>query len=95
MDEALVKARDAAWMRKLWRPIESAPRDEVALFWVRPGTIEDGKWFADTSGRPILGTGPARMFMGKRDTWSSLTVGTHWMPLPDPPSQCDAPEKQP
>ena len=70
-----------------WQPIETAPKDVVALFWVRPGTAEDGEWFADTSGKPILSKGPARIFMGQRNTWSSLTVATHWMPLPPPPKE--------
>jgi hypothetical protein len=75
-----------------WRSIETAPRDEVAFFWVRPGTIEDGKWFADTSGKPILGKGPSRLHVGKYGTWSSLTVGTHWMPLPTPPDTAAEPK---
>ena len=68
-----------------WQPIKTAPKDEIALFWVRPGTLADGWWFADTSGNPILVQGPSRIFMGRRNTWSSLTVATHWMPLPEPP----------
>jgi Protein of unknown function (DUF551) len=69
-----------------WQPIETAPKDVVALFWIRPGTLADGKYFVDTSGNPILSSSMTpRIFMGKVATWSSLEVATHWMPLPAPP----------
>jgi hypothetical protein len=68
-----------------WQPIETAPKDVVAMFWVRAGTLADGRWFANTSGEPIFGGGPPRIHVGKHATWSSLSVATHWMPLPDPP----------
>lgn len=69
-----------------WRPIETAPKNAEGLFWIRPGTVEDGDWFCDTSGNPILALDTApRIHMGKNRTWSSLMKATHWMPLPDAP----------
>jgi hypothetical protein len=76
-----------------WQPIETAPKDVVALFLVRAGTWADSKWFANTSGSPIFGGGPTRIHMGRYGTWSSLSVATHWAALPDPPSLCERGEK--
>lgn len=67
-----------------WRSIETAPKDEEAIFWVCPIGISD-EYFVDTSGNPILGSGNPRIFVGKYRRWSSLEKGTHWMPLPPPP----------
>lgn len=74
-----------AVLRGPWQPIETAPKNETALFWVRPGTVGDGRYFSDTSGNPILGRGPAHIHIGKFATWSSLSIATHWMPMPPPP----------
>lgn len=68
-----------------WQPIDTAPERVEALFWIRPGTREDGDWFCDTSGNAILAHDAPRIFMGWRGGWSSLMKATHWMPLPPPP----------
>lgn len=68
-----------------WHPIETAPRDVDALFWVRPTTKEDGGWFADTSGNPILSKGEGGIQMTRYGRWSALSKATHWMPLPAAP----------
>lgn len=70
---------------KQWRPISTAPKDIVALFWIRPGTVADGNYFVTTSGKPIITDGPPRILMCRYGTWSSLSVATHWAPLPEPP----------
>lgn len=69
-----------------WRPIETAPRDVEALFYVRAGTQADGRWFCDTSGNPILGQCRPRIMLTHYARWSSLEVATHWMPLPEHPT---------
>lgn len=69
-----------------WQPIETAPKEGEALFWIRAGTIEDDVWYADTSGNPILANVPPRLHMGKYGSWSSLMKATHWMPLPSAPT---------
>lgn len=68
-----------------WKPIETAPRDIKAMFWIRPSTIEDGKYFTDTSGKPIIVCAEPQLHIGGYGTWSSLWVATHWMPLPSGP----------
>lgn len=68
-----------------WQPIETSPRDEEAMFWIRPLT-KDEAW-CNTSGEPIVIDSPPELFVGKRGRWSSLWTATHWMPLPSGPSQ--------
>lgn len=70
-----------------WQAIETAPRNVEALFWIRAGTREDGDWYCDTNGNPILVHCPPRLHMGEYGTWSSLMRATHWMALPSPPPQ--------
>lgn len=64
-----------------WRPIETAPRDEICDFWI--------EW-ADGCGpgRPLGETPYAhrQRFRGKFGGWSSVEKATHWMPLPEPPA---------
>lgn len=66
-----------------WQPIETAPRDEEAFFWVVPKTPEEA--YVNTAGDPIFGTFRPYLHRGKFKSWSSLSKATHWMPLPDPP----------
>lgn len=69
-----------------WKPIESAPKDVEAIFWIRPGGPEDGPWWCDTSGNPIVAKDcKPRRHVGLYGSWSSLMIGTHWHPLPAPP----------
>jgi hypothetical protein len=67
-----------------WQLIETAPKNQKAMFWVRPSTVNDDH-FVDTNGRPILGTAEPHIHIGISGTWSSLHKATHWMPLPSPP----------
>lgn len=69
-----------------WQPIESAPKDDEAIFWIRPLTIDDSPW-VNTSGEPIIIDSPPQHFVGKYGRWSSLWTATHWQPLPKAPSQ--------
>lgn len=68
-----------------WQPIETAQKDVKAIFWVRPGTVGDGKYFCDTSGKPILSNCSPHLHVGPYGSWSSLMLATHWMPLPEAP----------
>ena len=68
-----------------WQLIETAPRDVPCIFWIRAVTIADWKWYADTSGNPIVAHTPPRLHFGLRNSWNALMVATHWMPLPEPP----------
>lgn len=81
------EAEKLGWitLSPLWQPIETALWDVEALFWIRPGTREDGDWYVDTSGNPILAHCPPRIHMGKCGSWSSVMRATHWMPIPPPP----------
>lgn len=67
-----------------WQPIETAPMNVLALFWVVP--LSEDETFTDTSGKPILSSGEPRIRMEKYGGWSSLSKATHWMPLPAAPS---------
>jgi len=69
-----------------WQPIETAPKDEVLWFWVRPKTSEEA--YIDVDGESIFRAGPPRLFTGKYKTWSALETSEHWMriPWPAPPS---------
>lgn len=64
-----------------WRPIESAPKDEVCDFWL--------DWADDVAPlNPPLGESlwsGERWFRGKYNCWSSVYKATHWSPLPPPP----------
>lgn len=69
-----------------WQPIETAPKDTVCLFIVRPGRIDEDPWY-DTSGNPILVEGKRRVMMGKRGMWSSLEKADWWFPIPPLPPE--------
>jgi hypothetical protein len=66
-----------------WRPIETAPKDEEAFFWLIPKPPEE--CYTDTSGNPIVARdGRARRFFGKWGRWSSLEKAIAWYPAPPP-----------
>jgi hypothetical protein len=67
-----------------WQPIETAPKDEEAMFWIRPLTKAEA--WCNTNGQPIFIDSPPELFVGKRGRWSSLWTATHWMPLPEGPT---------
>ena len=61
-----------------WQPIETAPDNQTALFWVVPNDpTADGGGFLNMK---------SQIFWGKNRCWSSLLRATHWMPLPEPPA---------
>lgn len=70
-----------------WQPINTAPKNDVVLFWVRPKTEPEARarGIVDTDNRVVLGLGPERLFMGKFQCWSSLETADWWMPVPTPP----------
>jgi hypothetical protein len=75
-----------------WQPIETAPKDGTVILLGCPavGAMKDPE-----SRRVFEG-----LWHKGQKTFTSvngfllLTVATHWMPLPDPPSQSDASEKR-
>jgi hypothetical protein len=69
-----------------WQPISTAPRKDRAMFWVRVRTVKDPH-FTDTDGRPILAAQdlPPYVHIGPYGSWSSLSMATHWMPIPTAP----------
>jgi hypothetical protein len=73
-----------------WHPIATAPKRETVFFWVVPKTPEES--YVDTSGNPIVSSGPPRLHMGQHGTWGSLSKATHWMPLPAPPAGITPPQ---
>jgi hypothetical protein len=76
-----------------WQPIETAPREGVCLFWIRARKFSE-QWRFERSDAPILMDSVLpRIFVGKNKTWSSLMIGTHWMPLPPDPNPIDAEQK--
>jgi len=68
-----------------WQPIETAPRDGKAFFWIVPKTAEET--FQDTSGNLILSKAPPHWELCYFRGWNSLSKATHWMPLPEPPAK--------
>jgi hypothetical protein len=67
-----------------WQPIETAPKNEEAMFWIRPLTKAEA--WCNTNGKPIFIDSPPELFVGKHGRWSSLWTATHWMPMPEGPS---------
>jgi hypothetical protein len=66
-----------------WQPIETAPRDSEAIFWIVSKDPEE--CYLDTSGRPIAHWATPRMALTHYGQWSSLSKATAWMPKPTPP----------
>ena len=74
-------------MKSEWQPIETAPDNGTALFWIR-GRTPDEQWVMEPGDKPVdMSNTPPRIVMGRhRSCYSSLMIATHWMPLPSPPS---------
>ena len=70
-----------------WQPIETAPKDGDALFWVVPKTADET--YLDSNNKPIVTNHEPYLHMGRRGSWSSLSKATHWRPLPAPPVGAD------
>jgi hypothetical protein len=60
-----------------WQPIETAPPDVTALFYL--------DWARDIRER-LAPPAIERWYLGKRGSWSSVYRATHWQPL-KPPSE--------
>ena len=73
--------------RPRWQKIETAPKGQVALFWVVSKSPEES--YVDTSGNPIFGEHEPEIRCCKYGQWSSLSKATHWMPLPPAPQEGD------
>jgi hypothetical protein len=70
-----------------WQPIETAPREKDAWFWIRPKN--DDETYFDTSDRPIKASGEPHAVYTKCGRWGSLWKATHWMPNDPPPAPTD------
>ena len=62
-----------------WQPIETAPKDGSDLLVNECGDVVIARW-----------SQPFSVWAGPRDTYGEREVmyPTHWMPLPEPPSDC-------
>lgn len=87
-----------------WQPIETAPRDGTQILVWRMGhlwiaswrsywTLEDMRWVVrqPDSSRPaeagsVISIGPPT----ELETAVGISGPTHWMPLPDPPTEDSA-----
>ena len=72
-----------------WLPIETAPRDSEAIFWIV--SKDPDECYVDTDGRPITNCATPRMELTHYGRWSSLSKATAWMPKPPPPKTGSAP----
>jgi hypothetical protein len=75
-----------------WRPIETAPEKEEALFWIR-GREPHEQWTIEKDENPVNTRGfiPHVVIGIHRSCYSSLWIATHWMPLPSAPPQVEKP----
>lgn len=64
-----------------WQPIDTAPRNVDAIFWIVPKTPDES--YVDTSGTPIVAKFTPFAKQTRYGWWTSLSKATHWMPLPD------------
>lgn len=63
-----------------WQLIETAPKDGTRVL------IFDKSWCGGASKVSVSYWQPYKFNGEMRGSWSGVTFGTHWMPLPDPPS---------
>ncbi len=74
-----------------WHPIATLSinqREERLFFWCVPKTTDET--YHDTSGNPILSDAKPYRHEGKYGTWDALSKATHWMELPNPPTEAQA-----
>lgn len=79
------------WPEAGWMPIESAPKDVKAHFWLAPRPPE--KCFRDTSGNPMYFGGEPYAVFDFYGRWSVLYEAQCWHPGPAAPGA--APSQQP
>lgn len=67
---------------RAWRPIETAPKDETWVILFTPDGVQCGYW-----GATYFGMNPAWVQYAHRSECEEVNgEPTHWMPLPEPPS---------
>lgn len=79
-----------------WKPIESAPKDGTWIVAITPESIEDGRPSPFVFTTRWIETKVAYWEQEDADTqkrvikdeshWADYESPTHWMPLPDPPT---------
>ena len=62
----------------MWQPIETAPKDGACILVAEYGDVKVAEWFRTLS----CWLGP---YDGNGDP--EVMYPTHWMPLPEPPSE--------
>lgn len=70
-----------------WQPLHDWKTLTVtrALFYIVPKTEDET--YLDSNGRSILSKAAPRIEICSPGGWSSLSKATHWMLLPEPPTQ--------
>lgn len=68
-----------------WQPIETAPTEGKAIYWIVPLPAEET--YRDSSGNPVVAKFEPYAAILLHRGWSSLSKATHWMPIPRTPSQ--------
>jgi hypothetical protein len=61
-----------------WRPIETAPEDEIILIFATPDWV-DTAWYINDEDEGTI------WYWNRYDRIHSNLVPTAWMPLPEPP----------
>ena len=73
-----------------WQPIESAPRHGVFLVWI-PSTRLPWPAYTHRDDKPWRIHSNAHGSLNVPDPYTGrVLTASHWMPMPDPPSQSDA-----
>lgn len=63
-----------------WQPIESAPTDGTCVLVAEGAAVGEARCYSEGEGWYWAGNAPT-------DSWGGRVYPTHWMPLPEPPSQ--------
>lgn len=81
-----------------WQPIETAPKDEKATIIITDGeTVECAEW-SDWGKRWLASTGTMKVWEGSDERGGLADAQcnpTHWMPLPEPPTETKAIQAEP
>ena len=68
-----------------WQPIETAPKEGKAWYWIVPKTAEEAPM--DTSGNPIVARFEPHMEILWWGSWSMVSKPLYWLPLPNQPME--------